>query len=52
MIKYWADSILSSVLSQSHVIHVCDALQCVGLLYMNCTCIQYMNVHGDYVVIQ
>ena len=52
VLMYCVDSMPSSVLSQSHVIHVCDALPCVCLLYMNCTCIQYTNVHDDYVVIQ
>ena len=29
ILMYCGDSMLSSVLSQSHIIHVCDALQCV-----------------------
>ena len=37
VLTYCGDSMLSSVLSQSHMIHVCDTLQCVCLLYMNCT---------------
>ena len=37
VLMYCVDSMLSSVLSQSHVIHVCHTLQCVCLLYLNCT---------------